>query len=613
MSKYNGSIELISGLTQKNGGAFPLMDASAVQVDETDKRLDQKLKEINDDSILLSSIESEVTDLRVGANSTTYTSAGEAVRGQISDINNEVTALQTSKADESALAVERARIDNLTTLSEGSTTGDAEIADIRVGADGTTYDSAGAAVREQFNALKTDLERISQIAVGLNKLPNVNVKKTLSNVSSGNSYPDIFNTNMVSNDTVDVSGLISINSNTTYYLYSSSDRGANFVGRGITASWIFDKNMTCLETNVHTSNSFVSTNENACYAIIRFATNWADYAMVTESDSMPTGYEAYTETDYLYGKLPLYTNDIDETLEQSGKVADAKAVGDRLSVVEATTALQWKGKAWGQYGDSITAISNGNELTLGWTKYVNKLLGFGSCYGRGIGGTKFRWGTSGGGTGIINADGTYNTRDAAVNYDDYTADIPDGCVKVRLAFCAWSRITAMFPEAIKDTIDLVYVMGGTNDAHDATDAEWVANSTQDPEWAASDYYATYGGDYNLDTIKGGIASTVMKIQAWMPQAIIVLGTNLNGQTETSGAISPSTIPDEIQKANDMIEIAQRLGIPCIDVCGTCGINVLNSNTYISDGTHPYLEKGKMMLARAVAGGLRNIYPMLEIE
>ena len=46
MAKYNGSIELISGITQKNGGNFPLVDATAVQVDDTGKRLDVRLKEL---------------------------------------------------------------------------------------------------------------------------------------------------------------------------------------------------------------------------------------------------------------------------------------------------------------------------------------------------------------------------------------------------------------------------------------------------------------------------------------------------------------------------------------------------------------------------------------
>ena len=69
----------------------------------------------------------------------------------LNNINDNI--LNNSKEIE----IERKRIDGLTKLGEGSTTGDAELLDIRIGIDGKLYNSAGSSIRNQ-------LKRIAEIS-----------------------------------------------------------------------------------------------------------------------------------------------------------------------------------------------------------------------------------------------------------------------------------------------------------------------------------------------------------------------------------------------------------------------------------------------------------------
>lgn len=62
----------------------------------------------------------------------------DAVDGRITELKNDTNIL-------------KGRVDTFTALKEGSTTGDAELQDIRVGANGKTYNTAGEAVREQIS------------------------------------------------------------------------------------------------------------------------------------------------------------------------------------------------------------------------------------------------------------------------------------------------------------------------------------------------------------------------------------------------------------------------------------------------------------------------------
>lgn len=70
--------------------------------------------------------------------------------------------IEENKNLKQAMAKQDARINNLAKLPSGSTSGDAELADIRVGAGGEIYDTAGQAVREQIGSLKSDTSRIKK-------------------------------------------------------------------------------------------------------------------------------------------------------------------------------------------------------------------------------------------------------------------------------------------------------------------------------------------------------------------------------------------------------------------------------------------------------------------
>lgn len=76
------------------------------------------------------------------------------------DITQDILSsiLEQIAVNRTQIALNKARIDNIAHLPEGSTTADAELIDIRVGANGETYPTAGDAVRGQVGELKSALD-----------------------------------------------------------------------------------------------------------------------------------------------------------------------------------------------------------------------------------------------------------------------------------------------------------------------------------------------------------------------------------------------------------------------------------------------------------------------
>ncbi len=170
-----------------------------------------------------------------------------------------------SRATEAAIALERARIDGLTALPKGSTTGDAELRDIRVGADGESYSSAGVAVRSQVKKLS---EPVGFLMDSVNMLP---MEEGSWINGSMNSVGNIFNEGIETRLTNPQ--LVPVAKNAAYAVTCT---GALFLEVAL-----FDENRNFLSIQVLRNGSLLHTG-NACW--IRYLITCAEYVILTPEE-----------------------------------------------------------------------------------------------------------------------------------------------------------------------------------------------------------------------------------------------------------------------------------------------------------------------------------------
>ena len=290
----------------------------------------------------------------------------------------------------------------------------------------------------------------------------------------------------------------------------------------------------------------------------------------------------------------------------------------------------WAGKCIAFYGDSVTYIGQGTGTSMGhasspyvadwgnnWQLYIAKYLGLKEFYSRGVGSATYEyqdWVQYAHTETGYSGDRPY----PFVSFDE--AEEKEGFTKTHGYLAAWDRIKAQFPASIKDTIDAIFIMDSNSASnHTSDDFEtpaFIKGATKDADWAADNTYNVFGGDYDITTFAGAICSMIMKLQAWMPNAQIIIGSQISGRGD--GSISGTargenfTKLDEARRgmycAEKTRKVAGMMSIPYIPVWETMSVNPLNRKGKISDIVHPYTKAGGYRVGKTIAQYLMNFTP-----
>ena len=271
-------------------------------------------------------------------------------------VRGEMTAFSAQWNE--ALATERARIDNIVQLPEGSTTGDAELMDIRVGVNGTSYASAGTAVREQMKELSDSIGYADAV---------LTISPTVGSANKFNKK----DTRCKNNTFINAAGYVSENKcNVTHPIYLKmgvvykTPHDANALGgNNYIALTDGDGNIKSMKKGIVTDGFFTFKPTNSGFAVFNIGYD-VDAFMVCEEDAYPVEY-----VEYSFG-LPLENYDKNQlcgktiTFNGDSICSGAGFTGGYGKIIAEQNNMGYENIAMG--GGTITAETYSGEVERHW-------------------------------------------------------------------------------------------------------------------------------------------------------------------------------------------------------------------------------------------------------
>lgn len=272
----------------------------------------------------------------------------------------ELSSQLDNKAKQSDLIVERKRIDNLTTLPKGSTMGDAELMDGRIGLGGKIFNNIGAAIRSQFGYIN---EKSNDLT--FNYISGNNETSNLINYVSYYKKGYYVHSNGTENSNSDfaISELIPVTPLATCRFKILSDDATSVQHTGV----ILDKNGQYIQP----------------------LTKLDSITDITEKEIILPSNAYFVRVNLRIGFNKSYFKIVGTKELKWLRICKENLKDD----VFFEKNLPWNGKKVTIYSDSLAQINDWAGNTLSWVSFLKEYCGFSEVVNKGIGGTTITPGT----------------------------------------------------------------------------------------------------------------------------------------------------------------------------------------------------------------------------